>query len=476
MIGKTDQDSGLWVDVRERENVMRVLSEQSSVADQEVLIRTRMGKTLITRYSAEKIKLETESCLLSIIVDMTAARQAEEERFKLERQLYESQKMEAVGTLAAGIAHDFNNILGAIIGYAEMTAYKPDQKKLKRYMDQILIAGLRAKDLTSQILTFSRRQEHDKNLMDLKIITKEILKLLRSTMPSTIDIRQNIGTLPLTIKGNLTQMHQVIMNICINAAHAMGEKGGILEFCLVREDLSLSEAGEYLLKPGSYVRLTISDTGCGIEPAIIGRIFDPFFTTKKTGEGTGLGLAVVHSIVKNHQGHIQVKSEPGRGTSFDIYIPYMDAGLPIVADAPVSDLPNGGQERILFVDDEKPLVDLARRNLSAMGYDVTACSDSEETLEIFQSNPDSFDLIITDMTMPKISGSELSRQIKDLRPDQPIILCTGYSDYINPEKAAKMGIKEFILKPMSRKTLADAVRKALDDRHVGFPRRAGQQS
>ena len=476
LIGQTAVSLGLWADTTERDAVMKALSHQSSVNDEEVHLMTRGGKTLITRYSAETVKLATESCLLSIIVDVTAARQAQEETRKLERQLYESQKMEAIGTLAGGIAHDFNNILGAIIGYAEMAAAQPDSKKLRRYADQILAAGLRAKDLVSQILTFSRHHEHHKKPMDLRIITKETLKLLRSTMPANIEISFNIAGIPFTIDGDPTQMHQIIMNICTNAAHAMGEKGGTLDIRLTQEELSLFESAELQLKPGSYVRLTISDTGCGIESAIIDRIFDPFFTTKKIGEGTGLGLSVVYGIVKNHEGHIQVKSTPGAGTTFNIYLPFLNAAQFSITEASGAESLPGGQEHILFVDDEKQLVDLAHRNLSALGYQVTVCSDSREALDIFKSDPDRFDLIITDMTMPYLSGSDLSRRVFDIRPGQPVILCTGYSDFITPEKATQIGIKDFILKPLSRKTLASAVRKALDENNLSIPGRAKHQA
>ena len=476
LIGQTAVSLGLWADVTQRDSIIKTLSGQSSVTDHEVFLATKSGKTLITRYSAEAVRLATESCLLSIIVDVTATRQAEEEARKLERQLYESQKMEAIGTLAGGIAHDFNNILGAIIGYSEMAATQPDPRKLRRYTDQILAAGLRAKDLVAQILTFSRHHDHNKKPMDLRIITKETLKLLRSTMPANIDICFNIANIPFTIDGDPTQMHQIIMNICTNAAHAMGEKGGALEICLTQEELSLPEAANLHLKPGSYVRLSITDTGCGIDPAIIDRIFDPFFTTKKLGEGTGLGLSVVYGIVKNHDGHIKVESIPGQGTTFNIYLPYLNVPQSSISEVSGAEALRGGQEHILFVDDEKQLVDLAHRNLSALGYQVTVCSDSEEALKIFKSSPDRFDLIITDMTMPHLSGSELSRQIVSIRPDQPIILCTGYSEFINPEKAAQIGIKDFILKPLSRKILASAVRKALDENHISIPRRAKHQA
>jgi PAS domain S-box-containing protein len=475
LIGQTAQSLGLWADPREREAMAKTLSQQPSVAHQDVHITTKDGKTLITRYSAETIQLATESCLLSILVDVTAARQAEEEARRLEKQLYESQKMEAIGTLAGGIAHDFNNILGAIIGYAEMAASQSDPKKLQRYADQILAAGLRAKDLVAQILTFSRRHDHNKKPMDLRIITKETLKMLRSTLPSTIDIRVNIPASPFTIDGDPTQMHQIIMNLCTNAAYAMGERGGVLDVGLARQDISLPEAASLPLKPGSYVRLSISDTGCGIDPSITDRIFDPFFTTKKPGEGTGLGLSVAYGIVKNHDGHIRVESSPGRGATFHVYLPSLNLPPSSMTDVSGAEPIPGGQEHILFVDDEKPLVDLARRNLTALGYQVTACSDSLEALKIFKADPDRFDLVITDMTMPHLSGHELSRQMVGLRPGLPIILCTGYSEFINEEKASQLGIKAFLLKPLSRKTMAFAVRRILDETQIPLPRRAEHQ-
>jgi len=461
LIGRTIPALGLWADQQERDEVLRILTRQPAVADQEVRLLTKNGQTLIMHYSAQMIQLGTESCLLSTMVDVTAAKHAEEERLKLEKQLYESQKMEAIGTLAGGIAHDFNNILGAIIGYAEMADHQPDQKKMKRYNGQILAAADRAKDLVMQILAFSHHGDHDKKPMDLRIITKETLKLLRSTIPVTIDIQCSIENIPFTINGDATQMHQIIMNICTNAAHAMGEKGGTLDVRLIKEERSASLISDLHLKPGSYIRLSITDTGRGIDPAIIDRIFDPFFTTKKLGEGTGLGLSVVYGIVKNHDGHIGVTSTPEQGTTFDIYLPCC-SGPADIAEVSSTEPIAGGRERILFVDDEKTLVDLAFKTLTDLGYHVTACNDSREALKFFRDNPDGFDLIITDMTMPHLSGSELSRQIVGIRPQQRIILCTGYSEFINSEKAVQMGIKDFILKPLSRKTLAAVVRKTLD--------------
>jgi signal transduction histidine kinase/ActR/RegA family two-component response regulator len=394
--------------------------------------------------------------------DITAIKQAEEEKRNLEKQLFDAQKMEAMGTLAGGIAHDFNNILSGIMGYAELAGNQKDETIRNHDIQQIMKAAERARNLVKQILAFTRHVELDKKPMDLQTVVQEAMKLLRATIPKTIEMKQQLTDQPVIIDADYTQMHQVIMNICTNAAHQMGEKGGILDVHLTREDLSAEQAGEINLKPGSYARLSISDTGQGIDPAIIDRVFDPFFTTKKIGEGTGLGLSVVYGIVKNHDGTVQVKSQPGQGATFHIYLPCLigqKAAIELSETEPIS----GGSERILFVDDEEKLVQLAHRTLIDLGYHVTTCSDSSEALKIYQADPDQFDLIITDMTMPHMSGSELAQKIKKLRPRQPIILCTGYSAFINAEKAAELGIKTFLLKPVSRRKLAAAVRNALQE-------------
>lgn len=476
LIDSSITNLGQLIDEPSRIAILEILKTCPSVAGREVRLQTRDGKILSTRYFAESVQLATESCLLSIIVDETQTQKAQQDRRLLEKQLYESQKLEAIGTLAGGIAHDFNNILGAVIGYAEIAACQRDPQKIRRSINQILAAGLRAKDLVAQILTFSRHSEHSKAPMDLRLIVKETLKMIRSIIPASIEIRTCFENMPFTISADPTHMHQVLMNLCTNASYAMGERGGELTVRLSTEALSLVEAGELQLHPGSYVKLSLSDTGCGIDPSIMDRIFDPFFTTKQTGKGTGLGLSVVYGIVRQHDGCIRASSKLHEGTTFSIYLPELQGASPSRTTATASQITiPGGTERILFVDDERALVDLAERNLTALGYTVTACCDSQEALNIFQAHPDDYDLIITDMTMPKISGSDLTRQVTNIRPDQPIILCTGYSDFIDPEKAATMGIKDFILKPLSREILAGAIRKALDTRTTRSGCRAQRQ-
>lgn len=403
------------------------------------------------------------SGVLFVARDITERKEAEEERRKLEKQLFEAQKMEAVGTLAGGIAHDFNNILATIIGYAELARDTREDNRREEQIDRLLLAAGRAKDLITQILTFSRRAEHLQKPIDLKSIVKEEIKLLRATMPATIEIRQQIHDGAFTVNADITQMHQVILNIITNAAHALGEKGGTIDVRLARTNLPAGSAAEELrLQPGPYIQLSIADTGPGIDPDILSRIFEPFFTTKGVGEGTGLGLSVVYGIVKNHQGAVKVESHPGAGASFHIYLPAMEDAPPVRKDSSATGLP-GGTETILFVDDEKDLAELARNYLTRLGYQITLCMDSLEALNVFQKTPRGFDLVITDMNMPRLSGSDLARQILHLRPGQPVILCTGYSSYMNAEKAAEMGIKSFLFKPVSRRDMAMAIRKALDD-------------
>jgi PAS domain S-box-containing protein len=396
--------------------------------------------------------------------DITERKRAEEDRRSLEKQLFEAQKLEAIGTLAGGIAHDFNNILSGIIGYAELAAMQTEESRRRGNIRQILKAADRAKNLVKQILAFSRHMEQDKKPMDLNMVIQEALKLLRATLPTTIDMRQTLADKPAIVYADSTQMHQVIMNICTNAAHAMGEKGGFLAVSLSREEITSGVVSQKLnVMPGLYARLTVADSGEGIDPAHVNRIFDPFFTTKKSSEGTGLGLAVVYGIVHDHGGSIQVKSLPGQGATFDVYLPLLEEDV-IASETPKTDVMPRGDESILFVDDEADLVDLGTQMLGNLGYRVTACADSREALKNYLANPGQFDLVITDMNMPGMSGSELAAEMLKSRPDQAIILCTGYSDYMNSEKAAQMGIVAFVYKPLTRKIISALVRKVLDDR------------
>ncbi|MDD5170674.1 MAG: PAS domain S-box protein, partial [Syntrophales bacterium] len=431
------------------------------IRDVEYHLIRKDGTILPVLLNATAIKDANGNFLMSraSIFDNTERKRAEEERLLLEKQLYEAQKMEAVGRLAGGIAHDFNNILSSIIGYSELSADESDDAVRRSDIDQVLKAAERAKNLVKQILAFSRHHKHDKKVIDMGAVIREALILIASTMPSTIEIRRNITDTPCIINADSTQMHQILMNLCTNASHAMGEKGGILE---VQLSLTEIEPGivyqNHDLEPGTYAFLRVSDTGHGIDHVNLNRIFYPFFTTKSVGEGTGLGLSVVYGIVKNHGGTVTVTSNPGEGATFNIYLPCVD-GAGSTDRVNIYKTLLRGHERILYVEDERLLADLGNRLLSSLGYDVTFFTDSSEALEAFKADPGGFDLLITDMTMPHMSGSELSKEILKEKSALPIILCTGYNEYMNEKKAAKLGIKKFIMKPLSRKELASALRE-----------------
>jgi PAS domain S-box-containing protein len=401
----------------------------------------------------------------SIGRDVTELKRTVEQNIKLEEQLRQAQKMEAIGTLAGGIAHDFNNILAVIIGYAEIVreALPPDSPAAND-LREVLHAGVRAKDLVQQILTFSRRSSEQLSPLKLQHLIKEDLKLLRATLPTTIDIRYDIDPHCGPVLADPTRIHQVIMNLCTNAYHAMREKGGVLDVGLVPVVVTPENAAaerEIRLRPGTYVRLAVSDTGTGMDAATLERIFEPYFTTKSKGEGTGLGLAVVHGIMQNCGGEISVSSRIGAGTTFHLYFPVFDREPPPAEEQ--TDLPlQTGRERILVVDDEEPLATLFKQMLERLGYQVRAFTDSEEALHAFSRNPRHFDLLFTDMTMPKMTGEQLARQVLDIRPDLPVILCTGYNEMMTAEKAEELGIARLVMKPVRQQELALIIRKVLD--------------
>ena len=388
------------------------------------------------------------------------------DRTHLEVQFRQAQKMETIGTLAGGIAHDFNNILSAVLGYTEMAIGETElDSHLRRYLDQVFKAGERARDLVKQILFFSRQLDEKPRPLRVSPIIKEVLKLLRASLPSTIKISQEISEGGDTILADPTQIHQILMNLCTNAAYAMQGKNGELKISLVPVNIEPPDnlIIHHDLSPGMYLRLAVSDTGAGIDNEIIDRIFDPFFTTKKPGEGTGLGLSVVYGIAKSYGGAITVQSEVGRGTEFNVYLPLVieDTGRNDVKDK--TPIP-GGKERILFVDDEAALVQLATGILSGLGYEVVGRTSSLEALELFRARPEWFDLVITDMTMPNMTGSELAQELLRIRPDIPVILCTGFSEAMTQDKAKTIGVKEFIMKPIVQRQIAEAIRRALNER------------
>ena len=380
----------------------------------------------------------------------------------LQRQLIQSQKMEAIGTLAGGIAHDFNNILSAILGYAELAAYEiPEGGPGRHDVAEVIKAGNRAKDLVRQILTFSRKTEQDFKSIDVAPLLKEALKFLRASLPSTIDIRTRISAENTRVLCTPTMIQQILMNLCTNAAQAMKDAGGILDVSLTKTEIETAEIKQHPgLRPGPHLRLTVGDTGPGIEPDILARIFDPYFTTKEKGEGTGLGLSVVHGIIQTLKGSVQVESCPGSGAIFHVFLPCAASQDEPTAIQPIV-LPTGN-ERILLVDDEEVLAAMGKQMLKHLGYRVTVRTNSSDALNTFQSHPQDFDLVISDRTMPRMTGFELAEQIKTVRPNIPIILCTGYSDELEVERAAALGISRMVMKPLGMNELADAVRSALD--------------
>ncbi|MCP5102524.1 MAG: response regulator [bacterium] len=386
------------------------------------------------------------------------------EQKKLQQQLEQSQKMEAIGTLAGGIAHDFNNILSVITGYVELSLDDlPEGTQVRRNIDQLLIASNRAKELVNRILTFSRRSAQERKPLKVALIVDEALKLLRSTLPTTIEIRKDITGEAGTVVADATQIQQVVMNLCTNAAHAMGQYGGLLAVGVRQLHLDeISAAAFDHIEPGTYLELTVSDTGHGIEPDIMKRIFEPYFTTKKKGEGTGMGLAVIHGIVKSHGGDVTVYSEPGKRTTFHVLLPTAQVPGGTGENGEDDTIPTGNNEHIFLVDDEKSLVEVNTRIMEKLGYRITGNTDSLDALEVFRADPQAFDLVISDLTMPHLTGVQLTEELKNIRPDIPVILCTGFTENFTAGELKHLGIHTLLVKPVTRAGLAKAIRQALN--------------
>jgi PAS domain S-box-containing protein len=385
------------------------------------------------------------------------------ERKQLEAHLQQAQKMEAIGTLAGGIAHDFNNILAAILGYGELLAFDM-QKDTPAWqnLQAVLKSAHRAKDLVAQILAFSRQNEL--NLMPVQIssIVKEALKMLRASLPTTIEIRRSIETTDGIVNANPTQIHQVLMNLCTNAGHAMREKGGILGVSLSRIPVAQEKQLPHPdLAPGTFLKLSVSDTGHGMAPEKLERIFDPYFTTKEAGEGTGLGLAIVRGIVRAHGGAVLVESSPDKGSLFEVYLPEIQKEVSTKVET--IEAYRIGNETILFVDDEQALVTMSKQMLKLLGYNAVTRTSSIEAFELFQHDPNRFDLVITDMTMPNMTGEKMAGKMLEIRPDIPVILCTGYSEQITEQRAKGLGISAFVMKPLVMRDLANKIRDVLDN-------------
>ncbi|MGD9577620.1 MAG: PAS domain S-box protein [Syntrophorhabdus sp.] len=414
------------------------------------------GTQRIIEVSAARTTYLGEPASLAYLRDITDYK-------NLEDQLRHSQKMEAIGVLAGGVAHDFNNILAAIIGFAEMVEEDiPLGKPKVEHVQRVINAASRGRELVQKILAFSRKTERARHLVSLSAITKETAQLLRASIPTTIEIMLDMAETSDTILATPVEVQQVLMNLSTNAALSMQEKGGILK--LIVTDINIVCDSPFLeanMVPGEYVQLVVADTGTGMTPDVMERIFEPFFTTREVGQGTGMGLAVVYGIVKSLHGSIRVESEPGFGSTFTVLFP--KAQSDVFTEKVTTEQSSGNKERVLFVDDEESLVEWGKALLERLGYVVIATNDSTKALEAFSSDPSMFDLVITDQTMPGITGLQLAREFLRMRPEIPIILCTGHSSDVTFDKLEEPGVREFLMKPLTRKELAEAIHRVLDN-------------
>ena len=406
---------------------------------------------------------ELEAANLRLARELEERERIEKERAELAKHLQRAQRMEAIGTLAGGIAHDFNNILSAVLGFTELSLNFADPgSKLQKNLQQVLTAANRAKNLVRQILTFSHQAKEECKPIQVKETVEEALELIRASLPATIEIREDLQS-QAWILADSTQLHQVIMNLCTNAGHAMGEKGGILSVGILDEDLPPEMASAHPdLRPGPHVLITVKDTGHGMTPEIMERIYDPFFTTKGKGTGTGMGLSVVHGIVRSYNGTVAVESKPGQGSEFQLLIPAFEE--PVSAEISQGEIPTGGRERILFVDDDPLQTEMTTDMLEHLGYEVVTANDSARALELFSRQVNAFDLVISDVSMPTMSGKVLAQKMLRIRGDMPIILCSGYSEDIRPREALVLGISDYLMKPMGMHDLAKSIRRVLDAR------------
>ncbi len=449
LIEKDMKDIGFPDDIGTFQEIIQALKKDGISHCKDVVVQNKAGQSIYTDiYMADRAILV--QCNIRDITD----------RKQLEEELRQSHKMEAIGTIAGGVAHDFNNMLSIILGNTELAMDDvPEWNPARINLEEIKTASLRAKDVVRQLLSFSRKTDQEQKPVKINPVVTGVLKLLRSSIPSSIEIRSNIPNKSQTILADPTQINQVMINLCTNAAHAMEKDGGILEISL--ESVTLDDSMDQFndLSSGRYVKLTVSDTGHGIDPEIKNRIFDPYFTTREVGKGSGMGLAVVQGIVMNHNGAITVDSEVGKGSTFKVF-------LPIVRKEPVpeitidEDFPTG-KERILFVDDEESIVRMGTQRLERLGYQVESTTSPLEALNLFRSKPDQFDLVITDLTMPKMTGDKLVKEILNIRPGMPIIICTGFSERMDGEKAMAIGAAGYLAKPHEKRELAMTVKKVL---------------
>ena len=453
IIGKTTTEVGFYSD-DDRTRFIKELKTSGEVNGLEMDFKAKDGGILNALMFARVIRISGESFILTIFLNIT-------EQKMLQAQLQQAQKMESIGTLAGGIAHDFNNILYSIIGYTELALDDTEKEtQLHDNLQELLVAAHRAGNLVKQILTFSRQAHQELKPLKVQLVVREALKLIRSSLPTTIEINQNISNTCGLVMADATQIHQVAMNLLTNAYHAMEDQGGKLDVTLKEMDLDVDDLKNSAMLAGPYVCLTVEDTGAGIDEYLMDRIFEPYFSTKGKDKGTGLGLAMVHGIVKSYGGNIRVYSEPCKGTAFHVYLPVIQTQAEtkeIRIKSPVE----GGKERILIVDDEEQIVRMSQQILERLGYHVTARTSSIETLEAFRAAPNKFDLVITDMTMPNMTGVQLTQKLIEIRSDIPVIICTGFSEKISEHKASIMGIRGYVMKPVVRSELAKKIREVL---------------
>ncbi len=421
----------------------------------EIAGRAQMEEDLKRHRDELELLVEERTAMLSEACDKLRAEV--EERKRTEDRLRQTHKMEAIGTLAGGIAHDFNNMLAVIIGNAELALDDICEERPRRNLSQILKASERSRDLVRQIMAFSRRKGGEARPLKVAPLLRETCEMLRASLPGTIRMELNLGTESDTVRADPFLVRQVVVNLVNNAAHAMRKDGGILAVELSSITLGPDSLPDNAMGPGRYVRLTVQDAGTGIAPEIQGRIFEPFFTTHEQGQGAGMGLAMVYGIVKGYNGMIDVESAVDKGSKFTVLLPQADAFATMEDEASCP-----RREHVLFVDDEPALAEMTKTMLERIGCRVTALTDGSEALKVFAANPRSFDLIITDQTMPEMTGIALAKEVLAVAPDMPIILCTGYSETVSQERAIEAGVREFLLKPVTKKEMAQAVRRVLE--------------
>jgi PAS domain S-box-containing protein len=464
-IGKTSVELNIWEDIETRNTLVAALMARGSIENLETRFRKKNGGTLVGLMSASLIEFEGVPHILSITRDISEMKLAEEKRMDLERRLLQAQKLESIGTLAGGIAHDFNNVLGGIMGYTEMSLqYTEKDSKLERNLLKVLKATERAKHLIEQILTFSRKTSPQKMITCIRPIIKEAMDLLRASIPTSVAIESDLEKNTKSVLADPTKIHEVVLNLATNAVHAMNRKGTLTInlYNQVVERKMYGQTGE--IKPGEYSVIEVADTGCGMDATTLSKAFEPFFTTKAIGEGTGMGLSVVLGVVQSLGGEILVESDVGRGTTFRLYLPAVEEPVSsATSDEALFEI--SGTERVLFVDDEPMLVEMVKDMLTPLGYTITGVSSSVDALQSIKTQSNNYDIVITDQTMPDMTGMELAKEVLKFKRDLPVILCTGFSSELNPERATALGVQQILMKPFRVDDLGKAIRTIFDNNH-----------